>query len=108
VHERKLAVNTIVVRISALRFFFVKTVGRPYQREDLPSPRRPKSLPTVLSPEEVARLPDSASNLFHYAILRDDVSGEEFIRRFLLHVLPPGFVRIRSFGFLANCHRKLG
>jgi hypothetical protein len=34
------------------------------------------------------------------------VSGEEFIRRFLLHVLPPGFVRIRSFGFLANCHRK--
>jgi hypothetical protein len=26
----------------------------------------------------------------------------EFIRRFLLHVLPPGFVRIRHFGFLAN------
>jgi hypothetical protein len=31
---------------------------------------------------------------------------EEFIRRFLLHVLPPGFQRIRHFGFLANCHRK--
>ncbi len=26
----------------------------------------------------------------------------EFIRRFLLHVLPPGFVRIRHYGFLAN------
>jgi hypothetical protein len=26
----------------------------------------------------------------------------EFIRRFLLHVLPGGFVRIRQFGFLAN------
>jgi hypothetical protein len=26
----------------------------------------------------------------------------EFIRRFLLHVLPSGFVRIRQFGFLAN------
>jgi hypothetical protein len=25
----------------------------------------------------------------------------EFLRRFLLHVLPPGFVRIRHFGFLA-------
>ncbi|MGO9646657.1 MAG: IS91 family transposase [Terriglobales bacterium] len=29
----------------------------------------------------------------------------EFIRRFLLHVLPSGFVRIRHFGFLANRHR---
>ena len=26
----------------------------------------------------------------------------EFIRRFLLHILPTGFVRIRQFGFLAN------
>ncbi len=30
----------------------------------------------------------------------------EFIRRFLLHVLPRGFVRIRQFGFLANRVRK--
>ena len=30
------------------------------------------------------------------------VSGEEFLRRFLLHVLPCGFVRIRFSGFLAN------
>ena len=30
------------------------------------------------------------------------LSGEEFIRRFLLHVLPKGFMRIRHFGFLAN------
>jgi Putative transposase/Transposase zinc-binding domain len=28
----------------------------------------------------------------------------EFLRRFLLHILPSGFVRIRHFGFLANCH----
>jgi hypothetical protein len=30
----------------------------------------------------------------------------EFMRRFLLHVLPRGFVRIRQFGFLANRVRK--
>jgi hypothetical protein len=29
----------------------------------------------------------------------------EFIRRFLLHILPPGFVKIRHFGFLSNRHR---
>jgi site-specific recombinase XerD len=69
VQDRKFAVNTIVARIAALRFFFVKTLRRPYQREDLPSPKRPKRLPSVLSQEEVARLIDAAANLFHYAIL---------------------------------------
>ena len=33
------------------------------------------------------------------------LSAPEFLRRFLLHVLPRGFVRIRSFGFLANRRR---
>ena len=33
------------------------------------------------------------------------LSAAEFLRRFLLHVLPRGFVRIPSFGFLANCRR---
>ena len=31
-----------------------------------------------------------------------DLAAEEFIRRFLLHVVPDGFVRIRDFGLLAN------
>jgi len=34
------------------------------------------------------------------------VSTDEFIRRFLLHVLPHGFVKIRYFGFLANKVKK--
>jgi hypothetical protein len=34
------------------------------------------------------------------------VTAEEFLRRFLLHVLPHGFVRIRFFGFLANRRRR--
>jgi Putative transposase/Transposase zinc-binding domain len=33
------------------------------------------------------------------------LDAEEFIRRFLLHVLPKGFRRIRHFGFLANACR---
>ena len=31
---------------------------------------------------------------------------DEFLRRFLLHVLPPGFVRIRHFGFLSTRNRS--
>ena len=34
------------------------------------------------------------------------LAAEEFIRRFLLHVVPGGFVRIRHFGFLANRTRR--
>jgi len=34
------------------------------------------------------------------------VSADEFIRRFLVHVLPKGFVRIRHFGFMANYQRS--
>ena len=34
-----------------------------------------------------------------------NVSLDEFLRRFLLHLLPKGFVRIRNFGFLANRRR---
>jgi hypothetical protein len=34
------------------------------------------------------------------------LDASEFVRRFLLHVLPSGFQRIRHFGLLANCHRE--
>ena len=35
----------------------------------------------------------------------DACRPDEFIRRFLIHVLPDGFHRIRYYGFLGNCHR---
>ncbi len=34
------------------------------------------------------------------------LTAHEFLRRFLLHVLPPGFQRIRHFGFLGNRYRQ--
>jgi len=35
-----------------------------------------------------------------------ELAATEFIRRFLLHILPSGFVRIRHYGFLANRERR--
>jgi hypothetical protein len=43
--------------------------------------------------------------LHHNEQKRLSLSIDEFLRRFLLHVLPKGFVRIRNFGFLANRRR---
>ena len=34
------------------------------------------------------------------------LEADEFIRRFLLHILPDGFQRIRHYGFLAHRYRK--
>jgi hypothetical protein len=34
------------------------------------------------------------------------LSAEEFLRRFLFHILPPQFRRIRYYGFLINSQRK--
>lgn len=36
------------------------------------------------------------------------LAATEFLRRFVQHILPRGFVRIRQYGFLANCSRGVG
>jgi integrase/recombinase XerD len=61
--ERKLGPRTVKLHVSALRFFFVKTLKRPYLLEDLPFPKVPRRLPVILTTEEVARLIDGAKNL---------------------------------------------
>lgn len=67
--DRKLAAGTVEQQAAALRFFFVKTLHRPYPPNQIPLPKRQRRLPTVLSQDEVARLIDSASNLMHRTIL---------------------------------------
>jgi hypothetical protein len=42
----------------------------------------------------------------HNRVRNMTLDANEFIRRFLLHTLPPGFQRIRHYGFLANAHRR--
>ena len=67
--ERKLEPRTVGLYTAGLRFLFVKTLKRPYPYEDLPYPKQPRRLPIILSQEEVTRLIESASNLFHRAML---------------------------------------
>lgn len=46
---------------------------------------------------------DSADSNRHKQMV---LTGEEFIRRYLSHILPKGLQRVRHFGFLANCCRR--
>jgi site-specific recombinase XerD len=68
-HTKKLSASTVSQYVSALRFFFVKTLRRHFLTEHIPFPKSPRRLPVVLDPEEVTRLINSARNLFHRTIL---------------------------------------
>jgi site-specific recombinase XerD len=66
---RKLSPNTVNQRLAALRFFFVKTLHRPWNTSETPYPKRVISLPKIMSPEEVGLLIESADLPFHRVIL---------------------------------------
>jgi integrase/recombinase XerD len=67
--DRKLTPGTVVNRVAALRFFFVKTLKRHQFYDFLPYPQDRRRLPMVLSREEVARLINAAGNLFRRTLL---------------------------------------
>ena len=68
--EKKLASSTVEIRISALRFLYKRTLKRrDLAFDDLPFPKTPYALPTVLSPDEVTQLIDAAPNRMHRTIL---------------------------------------
>ena len=68
-HEKKLNARTVGHHTAALRFFFCKTLKRAYPVEEVPYPKASRRLPIILTQEEAVRLIDSASNLFHRAML---------------------------------------
>ena len=69
-NEKKYSAGTVKVRMSALRFLYKKVLKRrDLSFDDLVYPKRPKKLPVVLSPEEVARLIEAATNPMHRTML---------------------------------------
>src|SRR5438132_12527419 len=69
VQDQQRAWTTVVQTVCALRFFYRVTLGRPAMLESIPYPRRPFTLPTILSQAEVATLLSAPHNLKHRAIL---------------------------------------
>jgi site-specific recombinase XerD len=68
--DRRLAASSIIVTVSALRFFFTVTLKRPWVvKDDIPTGRQAKKLPVVLSKDEVARFLGAVGNLKHRVIL---------------------------------------
>ena len=69
-NERRLAPSSLVVAVSALRFLYRVTLQKRWVFDDMiPAPKKPRSLPVVLSPEEVVQFLDGVKAAKHRAIL---------------------------------------
>jgi site-specific recombinase XerD len=67
--ETGLGAPAMNMAVSALRFFYTRTLNRPDLTRKLHRVKHPRALPTVLSREEVARMLDATTSIKHQAIL---------------------------------------
>ena len=68
--ERGLAAGSLLVAVAALRFLYRVTLRKRWSFDDvIPAPKKPQSLPVVLSPQEVVRFLDAVQAAKHRAIL---------------------------------------
>ena len=65
----KFSPNTVILRLAALRFFYIHVLKRGWSIAETPYPKKVRHLPQVLSQEEVARLIDAAESPFHRILL---------------------------------------
>ena len=66
---RRLKASSVTVYLAALRFVFVCVLKRQWPVADTPYPKKPETLPVVLSQEEVTRLIEAALTPLHRLIL---------------------------------------
>ena len=69
IRERQLAAATYNVHVAALRFLYQTTLNVDWRIDAIPFSKKNKSLPVVLSPEEVLSLYDAVGNVKHKAII---------------------------------------
>jgi len=69
-NEKKSAPGSITVAVSALRFLYGTTLHKDWRLDEIiPVPKRPDTLPVVLSPEEVLHFLDCVKHIKHRTIL---------------------------------------
>ncbi len=117
--ERKLHWNTVNTICSGRTFFYTQTLKRPERRRGhaaaayaTPTARDPQRRRidcAVRRGRRRLRAIADGQVTFAYRDRRDGnqrkeltIGAAEFLRRFLLHVTPPGLCRIRHYGFLSN------
>ncbi len=75
ISERGLSKSTLHSVYSALKFFYEKTLGQSWEAFELPRPKASRTLPVVLSPQEIQAILAAPRNLKHRALLMVIYSG---------------------------------
>jgi integrase/recombinase XerD len=65
----KFSPNTVILRLAALRFFYIHVLKRGWSIAETPYPKKVRHLPGVLRQEEVGRLIEAADTPFHRILL---------------------------------------
>lgn len=69
-NEKKLAPGSVLIAVAALRFLYKVSLKKDWTFEEvIPAPKKPQTLPIVLSPEEVLQFLGCVTNTKHHAIL---------------------------------------
>jgi site-specific recombinase XerD len=69
VRDRKASPSTLGMYVNALKFLYTVTLKQPEPVNNLSHPKRPKTLPVILSPEEVLRVFAAIRSVKHKAII---------------------------------------
>jgi integrase/recombinase XerD len=69
VHKKRASSSMLHQTVCALRFLYRNTLGKEWALPYIPTPRREKKLPVVLSQEEVSRFFENLPNLKHRALI---------------------------------------
>jgi integrase/recombinase XerD len=67
--DKKISAATYQGYRAALKFFFTRTLKRPWFEQEVPKPKVRRKLPEILSPEEIEKLLNCTHNLKHRAML---------------------------------------
>ncbi|MGH8602611.1 MAG: tyrosine-type recombinase/integrase [Gammaproteobacteria bacterium] len=73
--ERRLAPNTCHLVANGLQFFYRTTLGQAETEFYIPRPKQPKSLPQILSRQQIAKLFEVTTHLKHRALLMTTYSA---------------------------------
>ena len=114
-NDRKFAYGSMRVALSGIKFLYTRTCRRDWPTLATLKLQNVKSLPDVLTIEQVHRIVDACTTqriaaldetsvTFRYTPSKSKrtktrtVSGKEFVRGFLQHNLPRGFQKVRYYG----------
>lgn len=69
INDKQLAPSSLCITVSALRFLYKVTLRKSWALDEIPAPKKPQTLPIILSQEEVSIFLQCTTSTKHHAIL---------------------------------------